>query len=151
MPALKSLILDKTNVGDEQIHAISELDLHFLGLKVCRNITEKGFDDLGRMKHLNQLDIKDTNYPKETIQPFKNRNPNAKIQRRNSLKKRAVRLHHLPLGKVTWLPDTKCKQPLREFKQLSRSSRLARSFLSIREQCIATLAPFDLLMPQCRL
>ncbi len=75
LPNLRSLILDNTAVTDKEIHVVSSFNLKYLGLKCCDRLTEKSFEELGKMKRLTRLNIKGTSYPTEYILLFRRYNP----------------------------------------------------------------------------
>lgn len=99
LPNLRSLILDNTGVTDKEIHVVSAFNLKYLGLKLCKNLTGKSFEELGRMKSLTRLNIKGTSYPMEYILIFRRYNQKITPEREPLIENENFDYTEFPLGK----------------------------------------------------
>jgi serine/threonine protein kinase len=76
LPNLRSIGLCHMTMSDADVHALAPLRLEYINMNYSSGLTEKGFEELGRMKSLKALDIKETSYSLLMVKAFRRYNKN---------------------------------------------------------------------------
>ncbi len=76
LPKLRSIALCHMIVSDADVHALAPLRLEYINMNHSSGLTKNGFEELGRMKSLKALDIKETSYSLQMIKAFRRYNKN---------------------------------------------------------------------------